>query len=301
MNLLALADFNLVAAYGGYASASRAAQRPKATLSRHVVELEQILGIRLIERAGRSFRLTDEGRALHVRTKGLLAEIDEIASDMTLARGQPQGKMRVSVPVTFGHVAMGRIAADFLMRFPKIELEVTVDDRLVDLIEEGYDTVIRVNPHPSSDLVGRCFHRDQLVIVAAPTIARPMQLGDGLPGAAIPAVVSVHASHLDTWTAIEEGSQLSFVRSAVLWLPTPLMVRDAALAGAGVAILARNLVASDLSERRLVCWGAVPSGLVELWVLHTSRRLISARVAAFSQFLCDQGNVMQHRSEPSKK
>lgn len=72
------------------------------------------------------------------------------------------------------------------------------------------------------------------------------------------------------------------------------MMRDAALAGAGVAILARDLVASDLAENRLVCWGAVPKGQVELWVLHTSRRLISSRVAAFSQFLCEQRNAMLH-------
>jgi DNA-binding transcriptional LysR family regulator len=295
MNLPALADFNLVAAHGGYASASRATQRPKASLSRHVVELEQSLGIRLIERAGRAFRLTDEGSALHARTKGLLAEIDEVASEMSVTRGQPRGKLRVSVPMTFGHVAMGRIAAEFLARFPEIELEVTVDDRLVDLIEEGYDAVIRVNPDPQSDLVGRCFYRDQLVIVAAPTIARPMPLGQGVPDAAIPAVVSVRASHLDTWIVIDQGSPLSFTRRAVLRVPTPLMMRDAALAGAGAAILGRDLVETYLAENRLVCWGTVPKGQVELWVLHTSRRLISSRVAAFSQFLCEQKNVMLHR------
>jgi DNA-binding transcriptional LysR family regulator len=300
MNLPALADFNLVAAHGGYASASRASQRPKASLSRHVVELEQSLGIRLIERAGRAFRLTDEGSALHARTKGLLAEIDEVASEVSVARGQPRGKLRVSVPMTFGHVAMGRIAAQFLARFPEIELEVTVDDRLVDLIEEGYDAVIRVNPDPQSDLVGRCFHRDQLIIVAAPTIAHPTTLGEEASSVSIPAVVRARASHLDTWTAIDEGSQLSFVRRAVLRLPTPLMMRDAALAGAGAAILARDLVATDLAAKRLVCWGAVPKGQVELWVVHTSRRLVSSRVAAFSQFLCEQRNVMLHHPVPPK-
>jgi DNA-binding transcriptional LysR family regulator len=298
MNLPALADFNLVAAHGGYTSASRASLRPKATLSRHVVELEQALGVRLIERAGRSFRLTDEGRALHSRTNGLLAEIDEIASEMTHARGQPRGKMRVSVPVTFGQVAMGRIAAEFLARFPEIELEVTVEDRVVDLIEEGYDAVIRVNPNPQSDLIGRCFYRDQLVIVAAPTIARPMPSSRGTSDDSTPAVVSVRANQLDTWIAIDEGSPISFTRRAVLRLPTPLMMREAALAGAGAAILGRDLVESDLAENRLVCWGTVPKGQVELWVLHTSRRLISSRVAAFFQFLCEQRNIMRYRQLP---
>lgn len=293
MNLIALADFNLVAAHSGYASASRAAGRPKATLSRHVVELEQSLGIRLIERVGRSFRLTEEGRALHARTKGLLGEIEEIAGDISSARGQPKGKLRVSVPVTFGHMAMGRLATEFVARYPEIELEVTIDDRLVDLIEEGYDAVIRVNPSPSSDLVGRCFYRDRLVIVAPPKLERPVLGIDGLDGTATPAVVSVHAKQLDTWTAADGGSQFSFLRRAVLRLPVPLMMRDAVLAGAGAAILGRDLVASDLAAKRLVCWGEVPGSAIELWVLHTSRRLISSRVAAFSQFLCEQRNVMR--------
>lgn len=282
MNLLALADFNLVAANGGYASASRVTRRPKATLSRHVVELEHSLGVRLIERAGRSFRLTDEGRALHARTNGLLVEIDEIADDISSARGHPKGKMRVSVPVTFGHIAMGRLAAAFVSRFPDIDLEVTIDDRLVDLIEEGYDAVIRVNPSTSSDLVGRCFYRDQLVIVAAPTMTRPVAMGVDFAAALIPAVVSVNAKPLDTWTAVDGDSQFSFLRRAALRLPVPLMMRDAVLAGAGAAILGRDLVASDLATGRLVCWGEVPDSAIALWVLHTSRRLISSRVAAFS-------------------
>ncbi len=293
MNLVALTDFNLVAANGGYASASRATQRPKATLSRHVVELEQSLGVRLIERVGRSFRLTEEGRALHARTKGLLGEIEEIAGDISSVRGQPKGKLRVSVPVTFGHMAMGRLATEFVARYPEIELEVTIDDRLVDLVEEGYDAVIRVNPGPTSDLVGRCFYRDHLVVVAPPMLARPVPSSEGLAGTAIPAVVGLRAKPLDTWTAVDGGSPFTFLRRAALRLPVPLMVRDAVVAGAGTAILGRDLVASDLAAKRLVCWGEVPGSAIELWVLHTSRRLISSRVAAFSQFLCEQRNVMR--------
>ncbi len=293
MNLIALADFNLVATHGGYAVASRTAQRPKATLSRHVVELEQSLGVRLIERVGRSFRLTEEGRALHARTKDLLGEIEEVAGDISSARGQPRGKLRVSVPVTFGHVAMGRVATEFVARYPDIELEVTIDDRLVDLIEEGYDAVIRVNPSPSSDLVGRCFYRDQLVIVAPPTLARPAASQEPLADAATPAVVGLRANPLDTWTAVDGGSRFSFLRRAALRLPVPLMVRDAVLAGAGAAILGRDLVRSDIAGKRLACWGEVPGSAIELWVLHTSRRLISSRVACFSQFLCEQRNVMR--------
>ncbi len=94
--LLALQYFNLVAAHGGFGLASRISGRPKATLSRHVQELEDDVGVRLMERAGRSFRLTEEGRALHERTQCLISEIAQVALDVTAGKDVPSGKLRVS-------------------------------------------------------------------------------------------------------------------------------------------------------------------------------------------------------------
>lgn len=286
MNLIALTDFNLVATHGGFGRASRASGRPKATLSRHVIELEEALGIRLLERAGRSFRLSEEGKALNARTEGLVSEIAEVARDLTEGRGRPRGTLRVSSPVTFGHSAMGRLAAQFATRYPQVQLVVTVEDRQVDLIEEGYDAVIRVNPRPDSELVGRCFQRDHLLVVAASSLPMPGNGPEAIADSVVPAVVGVEAPDLDTWTAVNGPSELKFLRQAVLRLPTPLMVRDAVLAGAGAAMLAHDLVAADLAAQRLCSWGVVPNRSIELWVLHTSRRLISSKVSAFVEFLC---------------
>lgn len=287
MNLIALTDFNLVATHGGFGRASRASGRPKATLSRHVIELEQGLGIRLLERAGGSFRLSEEGRALHARTEGLVSEIVQVARDLTSQGDRPRGRLRVSAPVTFGHAAMGRLATQFARRFPEVQLEVTVEDRAVDLIEEGYDAVIRVNPQPDSELVGRCFKRDHLLVVAPPSLPPPGTGPQGMADGAVPAVVGVAAAAVDTWSTVDGSTERKFLRRAVLRLPTPLMVRDAVLAGAGAAMLAHDLVAADLAAQRLSSWGAVPNRSIELWVLHTSRRLISSKVAAFVEFLCE--------------
>lgn len=111
MDLAALADFNLVATYGGFGHASRATGQSKATLSRHVRELEESLGVRLIERGQQSLRLTDEGAALHARTDGLLWEINEAAQAVGggLAHPpHPRGRLSVSTTVTFAQMAMGR-------------------------------------------------------------------------------------------------------------------------------------------------------------------------------------------------
>ena len=113
MDLLAIADFNLVARHGGFGRAARSAGRPKATLSRRVAELEASLGVRLFERGARTLKLTQEGRALHERTGALLTEIDATAAAIASGGERPRGRLRVSAPLLFSQTAMGRLAAGF--------------------------------------------------------------------------------------------------------------------------------------------------------------------------------------------
>ena len=183
MDLLALADFNLVARHGGFGRAARASGRPKATLSRRVAELEASLGMRLFERGAHLLKLTEEGRALHEGTGVLLTEIDEVAATIAAGGAAPRGTLRVSAPLLFSQIAMGRLAAGFALACPQVRLEVTTDDRSVDMIEEGYDLVIRVNPDADANLIGRVFLRDRMLVVAPPAMARPAD------GGAVAAVV----------------------------------------------------------------------------------------------------------------
>jgi DNA-binding transcriptional LysR family regulator len=135
MDLLALADFNLVARHGGFGKASRAAGRPKATLSRRVAELEASLDLRLFERGARVLKLTEEGRALFERTGQLLTELDETAAAIASGGHTPRGRLRISAPLLFSQTAMGKVAAGFALKFPEVRLEVTTEDRSVDMIE----------------------------------------------------------------------------------------------------------------------------------------------------------------------
>src|SRR5690349_2050434 len=183
MDLLALADFNLVARHGGFGRAARAAGRPKATLSRRVSELESSLDLRLFERGARTLKLTQEGRALYERTGALLTELDETAAAIASGADRPRGRLRISAPLLFSQAAMGKLSAGFALKYPEARLEVTTEDRAVDLVEEGYDLVIRVNPDRDESLVGRIFLRDRLVVVASPALVRP---ADNSP---VPAVV----------------------------------------------------------------------------------------------------------------
>lgn len=279
MDLLALADFNLVARHGGFGRAARAAGRPKATLSRRVADLEASLSLRLFERGGRTLKLTEEGRALFARTGALLAELDEAAAAIASGGGTPRGRLRISAPLLFSQTAMGRLAAAFARAFPDVRLEVTTDDRAVDMVEEGYDLVIRVNPDPDAGLIGRIFLRDRLLIVASPSLPRPAE------GASVRAVVRGAGDEAGVWKATTPDGVAKIAVEPVLRLSSLIMVRDAVRAGVGVARLPLSLVSGDLREGRLASWGDVAGSEIALWALYPSRRLLSARVSAFLDHL----------------
>lgn len=283
MDLETLSAFALVATHGGVARASRASGRPRASLSRQVMELEASLGVRLFERGSRSLHLTQEGELLVARTTGPLGEIAEVAEALRDGRAEPRGRLRVNVPAVFGHMLMGRLAGEFAKAYPEIRLEVTVEDRAVDPAVEGYDVVVRIDPAPCATLVGHRFARDRLVVVAAPTHAPPWEAGlcDGTP---VPAIVRTAVQDVAAWQIAGESVRVVAIRQ-ILQLPSLPMVRDAVLTGVGAAKLPRVLVADDLAAGRLISWGETADPPVELWALHVSRRFASAKVKAFMRAL----------------
>ena len=281
MDLLALADFNLVARHGGFGRAARESGRPKATLSRRVADLEGSLDLRLFERGARALKLTEEGRALFEKTSVLLAELHETAAAIASGGEAPRGRLKVSAPLLFSQAAMGKLAAQFAMKHPDVRLEVTTEDRPVDMVEEGYDLVIRVNPDPDESLFGRIFLRDRLVVVARPQLSR------AAGGAHVPAVVrgSGDDDQAVVWELMGPAGKKRLTVQPVLHLSSMFMVRDAVLAGVGAARLPASLVAGDLAAGTLVHWGDVAAPETALWALYPSRRLLSARVSAFLDLL----------------
>ncbi len=284
LDLEALTDFVLVAANGGITQASRVSGRPKASLSRKVMELEASLGVRLFERGSRSVHLTEEGELLYARTAGPLGEIEEAAEMLRNSRAKPRGRLRINVPQVFGQLLMGRVAAEFTKTYPDVILDVTMEDRAINLIAEGCDVVIRLNPKPEVGLVGRCFVRDQVLVVAVPTLARPPVTPDPFNVQPVPVVVRSGLPNPEMWR-IASLDEPEIRTRQVLQLPALPMIRDAVLTGIGAAKLPRVLVAEDLASGRLVSWGPASSRPAELWALHASGRLASAKVKAFMRFL----------------
>lgn len=281
MDLNALADFALVATNAGLGKASRASGRSKATLSRRITDLEEQLGVRLIERSARGLKLTEAGQSLLARTEGPMLEVAEAMTATREGLSTPRGRLRVASPMLFSQLAMGRLSADFCAAYPEVTCEVVAEDRFVDLVEEQFDVAIRINPRPDSNLVGRCFAKDRLVVVAAPSVPMPG------PGAAKQVPGIVFSNFQPTNWSLDEG-RLVLEPIPKLKLSSFLMIRDAAVAGAGAALIPQSIAWSQLTRGELVQWGTISGVEVELWVLHTSRRLPAPKVRAFVEFMCDQ-------------
>ncbi|MFM0245091.1 LysR family transcriptional regulator [Paraburkholderia sediminicola] len=286
MDLTSLADFNAVALHGGFGPASRALDRPKATLSRRVAELEEELGVRLIERGARRLRLTEEGLALHERTRGLMTEIQEAGEAVASRAPVPRGRLRISAPVVFAHVALCQIAARFALAYPQVELEIIAEDRVADPVEDGYDLVIRIDPPHDEQLVGRRILGDERLVVASPSMSIPSMPASEEDALQVPAVMSIAAPSGVLWNMQTEGGGVRVIKPVpVLRMSSLLMVREAVLQGVGAALLPRLLVEQDVRTGRLVCWGAEAGSPVEIWALYSSRRLLSAKVRAFMDML----------------
>jgi DNA-binding transcriptional LysR family regulator len=282
MDLNALEDFQLVAVHGGFGRASRASGRSKATLSRRVADLEEALGIRLIERGDRSLELTEAGQLLLARIEGPMREVAEGVAAARDGLVVPRGRLRIAAPLLFSQVALGRLAAAFQAAYPEVQIEVVSEDRVVDLVDEHFDVAIRINPRKDSVLVGRCFARDRLVLAAAPSVAMPKaRKGKSFR---VPAVVMPTYRDGEVWS-VRDG-QLTIEPQPVLRLSSLLTIRDAVTAGAGAAMLPLSIIGSLLEKGELVSWG-MAGNEVELWVLHTSRRLQSPKVRAFVEFMCN--------------
>ncbi len=173
---------------------------------------------------------------------------------------------------------MGKIAAGFALQYPEVRLEITTEDRAVDMIEEGYDLVIRVNPDADESLVGRVFLHDRLVVVASPAVPRPVA------GRASPGVVRGSGGG-QSWAVMTSEGQAKIGINPVLSMSSLIMVRDAVRAGVGAARLPISLVSHDLRDGTLLHWGDVEGSEISLWALYPSRRLLSARVSVFLDYL----------------
>src|SRR5271169_5433555 len=229
MDLNALQSFVVVVTHGGFAAAARAKGIPKSSLSRRVRDLEENLGVRLIDRTSRTFRATVEGGELFERAAPALSGLQEVEQTLLSKGGEPTGRLRIAAPTLFGNFYLGRLAARYCAAYPKVELEIVVNDRTVDLLGEGFDAAIRVNGPDTNDLVRLNFARCCMQLVAAPSAAARGGRLSPRTCSELPTVFFDNFPVTPPWRFVDGKRKFEVAPRAVMRLSTLAMVRDAVL------------------------------------------------------------------------
>lgn len=280
------AYFAEVVVHGGFAAAGRALREPKSKLSRRIAGLEERLGLRLIERSSRRFRVTDTGQAFYERCRAMMAEAEQAEALVMQAQAEPHGRIRFSCPTGMLQ-PISRLMTSFLARYPKVRLQIVATDRAVDLIEERIDLALRVRTALTSDaaLTMRSLGASTRIIVASPQVASQIAGIEQL--ASFPVLVTNDAADDLEWHLQTDDGREQVVRiTPRLGCEDMATVRDAAIDGLGIAVLPDHVCAAALEAGRLVRvlppWRGV-QGIVHL--VFTTRRGLPPSVRALIDHL----------------
>ena len=153
---------------GGFSAAARRAGKSKALLSKYVRDLEDELGVRLLNRTTRQLSPTEVGIAYHREAVEILQRLDDLSASVRDRHGDARGHLRVSAPRSFGDAELGVAVIEFMGQHPEITVDLRLDDRFVDLVEEGFDVAIRVSEPLDSSLIARRLAAFRVVTVASP-------------------------------------------------------------------------------------------------------------------------------------
>ena len=286
--LLSLAVFARVVEARSFTKAATALGVSKSSVSARVARLEDRLGVRLLERTTRRLAVTDPGLRLYDRAARVLAAADEAAAAGESEALGPRGVLRVSAPVTFAQLHLARAVADFLRANPNVEVALATSDRLVDLVAEGFDVAVRIARLKDSSLVARRLTTDRLVVVGSPAYLAAA----GTPRT--PADLVAHrclryalAAPGTEWGFRGFGSGHRVPVTGPLVASDGTVLREAAAAGLGLAVLPSFMVASDLTAGRLVTVleGYHGGAEVGVYAVHPHRRHVPPKVRAFVDFL----------------
>lgn len=284
---LEMQTFSAVVDAGSFVKAAEVLGLPKAAMSRYVADLEARLGVRLLHRTTRRLSLTGEGEVFYARSKELLAGVDEAETEITSRSGAASGLLRVNAPVTFGILHLAPLWGMFRSQHPQVTLDVTLSDRVVDLVDEGYDVAIRIATLPSSTLISKRLATTRMVLCASPQYLQahgtPMQPSD----LAAHAVLSYsYWSTRDEWHFTGPQGPVSVKTQPCIRTNSGDTCRTAALAHQGVILQPSFLVGGDLAAGTLVeLMPAYRSIELGIYAVYPTRKHVSPKVRALIDFM----------------
>lgn len=284
--------FAAVVEHGGFSAAGRALNMPKSRLSKRVSQLEDRLGVRLLQRTSRRFAITEAGERFYRHVESMVGEARAAMEDLESMRGEPCGVVRMSCPVSFAQSLLAPLLPKFLELYPRVRLNLLASNRRVDVIGEGFDVAVRVRDKLDSDaqLVARSFGARRVVLVASPQFLAQ----HGEPKApedlsSLPVLSMFEQEGDQVWELFDSNcaARRVSVKPRLVCGEFRVLI-EAALAGSGIAWLPESACVQELRSGRLRQvlpeWG-LPQGI--LHIVYPSRRGMLPAVRALVDFLVE--------------
>jgi len=273
---------------GSFTAASERLGMSKALVSKYIGEVEDSLGVRLLNRSTRRLALTEAGQRYYDSALPLLEEFEEMVDSVTGEQSSPRGLLRISVPVTFGEMSLAPLIPKFLNQYPDIGVDLQLSDKMIDMLEEGIDVVIRIGSVDDSSLIAKHIQTLPLVLCASPEYIK----SHGRPK--LPEELAQHQCIVDSnfrigkhWPIICPNNITTSVEvNSRIMANSPRAVKEIALAGGGIGMIPRFIVQDSLDDGRLEeilpTYRTLEFGL---FAIYPHRRYLSRKVRCFIDFL----------------
>tara|TARA_R100001143_G_scaffold63254_1_gene69187 strand:+ start:3766 stop:4677 length:912 start_codon:yes stop_codon:yes gene_type:complete len=291
-NLSDIAVFVRVVQSGSFTAAAERLQLSRSVVSKYISRLEEQLNARLLNRTTRQLSLTEVGKVFYEHARRGLQEIEEAESELTRLQGKPRGILRINTPMSFGILHIASLLPGFQKMYPEIFVDMALDDRKVDVIEEGFDISVRITVNlPDSTLIAKKIAPCKHAIVATPdylktygTPVSPAQLSQHK------ILTYQHQDHATEWQLINtKGDTVSVPLTSNLQMNNSLALKEALLGHMGIARMPTFIVGNEIQDGRLTTlFNDFEILEASIYLLYPQRRYLSTKVKAFIDYFSEQ-------------
>ena len=285
--LLSIRAFVAVVDTGGFTAAAKILPISRPGVSKHLSELETSLGGRLLHRTTRRISLTQAGKAYYEKCKQILEAVEEAEALVTGISGSPKGVLRINAPMSFGNKWIGPALSSFQKKYPDIEIDITLSDRQIDIVEEGYDATIRITRPSDSSLVARKVSPCRFLLAAAPQylsfFGTPETIEDLKHHNCL--LYRYRPNH-NLWSFHRDQQEITVKVSGSLITNNGELLYSAGISGIGVVMLPTCILFKAVQHGELIPLLTDYSiQQASIYVVYPTNRLLSEKVRIFSEFM----------------
>jgi DNA-binding transcriptional LysR family regulator len=286
LKLESAAAFVAIAETGSITEAARRLALSKSVISERLTELERVLGAKLVSRTSRKVSMTEDGNAFYERAKRIVREMDDVASEIAERRGSLAGPLHISAPVSFGCLHLGPALYGFLAQNPKVELTLDLNDRFVNMAAGGYDAVVRHGPIDDQRVIVKRLADSKRLLVASPDYLKRCGVPNSLHDLEHHSGIIYSNRGVADWRFRTPRRPTTVRPGTGIRVNNGILMRDAAIAGLGVALLPTFFLQSALKERKLtvVNIGVEAEGAT-IYIAYPEHRRSSGKIRALTVWL----------------